>query len=121
MNLLWYKIKSYFKSLWCFLRRHHNLVSIHRIGTIGNMCTSCGIEKIDLLVIIEKHPGVKCPRCRHFHPFVDNFDNLCDRCCKVLLELIGPIQGFDLDMAQTGIKEAYKIQSEKYTIKEYLI
>lgn len=28
----------------------------------------------------------KCPRCWHWHTIQRNYDNLCDRCCKVLVE-----------------------------------
>lgn len=28
----------------------------------------------------------KCPRCWHFHAVRLNYEGLCDRCCKVLIE-----------------------------------
>lgn len=28
----------------------------------------------------------KCPRCWQFHSVVGNFDDLCDRCCRVIIE-----------------------------------
>ena len=29
---------------------------------------------------------IKCPRCWHYtHEGLSNFDNLCDRCCNVLI------------------------------------
>ena len=30
--------------------------------------------------------GAECPRCRIVHTIQHNYDNLCDRCCKVLVE-----------------------------------
>ena len=27
----------------------------------------------------------KCPRCWHYHAVQGQFDNLCDRCCNVLV------------------------------------
>mgnify|MGYP000930103236 CR=1 FL=1 len=29
---------------------------------------------------------VKCPRCWHYHSVKLNHDNLCDRCCRVMVE-----------------------------------
>ena len=29
---------------------------------------------------------VKCPRCWHYHTIKANYDCLCDRCCKTLVE-----------------------------------
>jgi len=28
----------------------------------------------------------KCPRCWHFHTVKENHDELCDRCCRVLID-----------------------------------
>jgi len=33
---------------------------------------------------VDGRVAVKCPRCQRRHYVLDNFDNLCDRCCQTL-------------------------------------
>jgi hypothetical protein len=40
-----------------------------------------------MTLTVEKHPGVKCPRCyRYTGEGRYNYDGLCDRCCEVILK-----------------------------------
>ena len=51
---------------------------------------------------------VKCPRCWKSHPCKENFDQLCDRCCQVLLE------SFPTHEAIPFIRHAYHQQALHY-------
>lgn len=59
---------------------------------------------------VGKAAGVKCPRCGHYHRVEDNFDNLCDRCCHVLIEDHPDF------WAVPHIKEAYARQRIKWNV-----
>lgn len=44
------------------------------------------IRKVTITAIsMDDGRNVKCPRCLHYHPVIENFDNLCDRCQQILL------------------------------------
>jgi hypothetical protein len=55
--------------------------------------------------------NVKCPRCWHWHGVRENFDNLCDSCCKVILA------DFPNHPSVAHIRAAYDAQARKYGIK----
>jgi hypothetical protein len=55
--------------------------------------------------------GVKCPRCWHYHYVRENYDNLCDRCCRTILD---DHPEFNLEVTE-GIKIAIEKQKIKYT------
>jgi hypothetical protein len=38
---------------------------------------------IDCKIKVERHSGVKCPRCYHYS-YSMNFDSLCNRCVAIL-------------------------------------
>jgi hypothetical protein len=67
--------------------------------------------EVRLTVIVKKHTGVKCPRCWHRHHLYDNYDNLCDRCCHVIIE------DFPHHESAPFIVEAYEKQAVKHNIK----
>ncbi len=51
----------------------------------------------------------KCPRCWHYHAVKENYDELCDRCCHVLVE------AWPEHDAIPGIQESWERQRAKYT------
>ncbi len=57
--------------------------------------------------------GVKCPRCGHWHMVSVNWDNWCDRCCRVFIEEY-PDHEYTF-----SIKEAYRVQRERWHVGEY--
>lgn len=52
----------------------------------------------------------KCPRCGQWHPVVDNYDDLCDRCCAVIVEFHPNHESVP------GIIESVRAQKVKYKI-----
>lgn len=39
----------------------------------------------NILITVERHPGIKCPRCRNLHGIETNPQQLCDRCVLSIL------------------------------------
>lgn len=66
---------------------------------------------IDIDVKAMKADGQKCPRCGIYHMCNLNYDNLCDKCCHVLLE------DWPDHEAIPGIKAAYESQRSKWSVK----
>lgn len=55
---------------------------------------------------------VKCPRCWHYtHEGLENHDNLCDRCCLVLME------NFPNFSETPAIIKNWESQKQKYFTK----
>lgn len=52
--------------------------------------------------------GLKCPRCWHYHHVKANHDNLCDRCCLVMMA------DFPLHEETPAIREKWEAQRVKY-------
>lgn len=48
----------------------------------------------------------QCLRCRKYHRMIHNHDSLCDRCCRVLVEI-----GHE---STADIRAAYDRQRERY-------
>lgn len=55
--------------------------------------------------------NVKCPRCWHWHGVIENFDNLCDKCQKIILT------DFPNHPSVPYIKSALEAQAKKYRSK----
>jgi len=61
-----------------------------------------------LEITVTPSDGLKCPRCWHYHYVRENHDNLCDRCCLVMMSDFP-------DHAETpAITEKWQAQREKY-------
>lgn len=54
---------------------------------------------------------VKCPRCWIYHSIKDNYDCLCDRCCRVLVD------AFPNHESVPHIKASYEAQRMRYSKK----
>jgi hypothetical protein len=53
--------------------RHHDLLMAPQVSVI--------------VKAVRDDPNYKqCPRCRHYHTVLLNFDYLCDRCCHSIIE-----------------------------------
>ncbi len=68
-------------------------------------------------IIVTSTEGLKCPRCRHYHYFILNYDNLCDRCCNTILEEHPEYN----EEVTSGIINTYKKQSLKWKIPLYFV
>ncbi len=68
------------------------------------------IPEGELVVQATRAAGAKCPRCGLFHLMALNFDNLCDRCCHVLVD------DFPDHESVPGIKESYAAQRTKWNV-----
>lgn len=66
----------------------------------------------------------KCPRCYLREGVLENFMELCDRCCHILLDAkddlvkLGRITQEEADNMVVGIKEGFNNQLAKYKVKE---
>lgn len=69
---------------------------------------------------IERMAGERCPRCYNYEGVEDNFMQICDRCCKFLLDGaddlvdMGRLSIQERDMMVEGIKSAQLAQIQKY-------
>jgi hypothetical protein len=62
------------------------------------------------LSLVDNPDYVKCPRCWHYtHEGLHNHDNLCDRCCNVLLS------DFPDHESIPHIKESRERQKQQFT------
>jgi len=61
-------------------------------------------------VSVTPSQGLKCPRCWHYHYVRENHDDLCDRCCLVM------ITGFPDHPETPAIREKWEAQRLKYTV-----
>lgn len=63
-------------------------------------------------ITVTPSTGLKCPRCWHYHHVKENHDNLCDRCCLVMMA------DFPDHEETPAIVKAWEAQQRKYRRQE---
>ena len=66
------------------------------------------MPRVVVTSMLDNPRAVKCPRCWHYHTVGENHDNLCDRCCHVMMN------AWPGHLATPLIKANFEAQRAKY-------
>lgn len=92
-----------------------NQCDVQGIGD-GGMTEDQSLSQFAVLVVpLGNDPNyTKCPRCWMYHAVKDNYDGLCDRCCRVIVD------SFPNHESVPHIKASYEAQRVKYSKQKKL-